>query len=44
MVLPVVTLVGWDALPERSRRLCLTLTDRAVATIDEIEALEVFDD
>jgi hypothetical protein len=44
IVLPVVALVGWDALPERSRRLCLTLTDRAAATIDEINAVEVFDD
>jgi aminoglycoside phosphotransferase (APT) family kinase protein len=42
MLLPVITLNGWDALPERSRALCLTLTDRAVATIDEIGALEVF--
>lgn len=44
MVLPVVILVGWDGLPERSRQLCLTLTDRAVATIDEIDATAVFDD
>ncbi|OBB01387.1 aminoglycoside phosphotransferase [Mycobacteriaceae bacterium 1482268.1] len=42
MVLPVITLNGWDAMPERSRALCLTLTDRAVAAIDEIEALEEF--
>ena len=42
MVLPVITLNGWDAMPERSRALCLTLTDRAVATIDEIDALEEF--
>lgn len=42
MVLPVITLNGWEALPERSRALCLTLTDRAVAAIDEIDALEVF--
>jgi hypothetical protein len=42
IVLPVITLIGWDALPERSRALCLTLTDRAVAAIDEIGALEVF--
>lgn len=42
MVLPVITLNGWDALPDRSRRLCLTLTDRAVSAIDEIRALEVF--
>ncbi|KUI20567.1 aminoglycoside phosphotransferase [Mycobacterium sp. GA-1285] len=42
MVLPVITLNGWDTLPERSRRLCLTLTDRAVAAIDAIDALEEF--
>lgn len=42
MVLPVITLIGWDAMPERSRRLCLKLTERAVATVDEIGALEVF--
>ena len=42
MVLPVITLNGWDALPERSRQLCLTLTDRALAAIDEIDALAVF--
>jgi aminoglycoside phosphotransferase (APT) family kinase protein len=42
MVLPVITLNGWDAMPERSRALCLKLTERAVATIDEIDALEVF--
>ncbi|BBX05985.1 aminoglycoside phosphotransferase [Mycolicibacterium aichiense] len=42
MVLPVITLLGWDALPQRSRDLCLTLTDRAVATIADIDALEVF--
>ncbi|CAN5530806.1 hypothetical protein BH09ACT8_BH09ACT8_58940 [soil metagenome] len=42
MVLPVITLVGWDAMPERSRALCLTLVERAVATIDDIDALEVF--
>ncbi|WP_280825096.1 phosphotransferase [Mycobacterium sp. OTB74] len=42
MVLPVITLIGWDALPERSRQLCLTLVDRAVACVEEIGALEVF--
>ena len=42
MMLPVITLNGWDNLPERSRQLCLTLTDRAVAAIAEIDALEVF--
>lgn len=42
MVLPVITLVGWEALPDRSRQLCIALTDRAVAAIDAIDALEVF--
>ncbi|MCV7346641.1 phosphotransferase [Mycolicibacterium rhodesiae] len=42
IVLPVITLLGWDALPQRSRDLCLTLTDRAVAAITDIDALEVF--
>ncbi|OBG86544.1 aminoglycoside phosphotransferase [Mycobacterium sp. E802] len=42
MVLPVITLVGWEAMPDRSRALCLTLVDRAVACVDEIDALEVF--
>jgi hypothetical protein len=43
MVLPVVTLVGWQDLPERSRSLCLELIARAIATIDDIDALEVFE-
>ena len=43
IVLPVITLMGWDSLPERSRKLCLKLTERAVATIDEIDALEAFE-
>jgi hypothetical protein len=43
MVLSVITLVGWDGLPERSGALCLTLVDRAVVTIDEVGALEVFE-
>jgi aminoglycoside phosphotransferase (APT) family kinase protein len=42
ILLPVITLNGWDTMPERSRALCVTLTDRAVATIDGIDALEVF--
>ncbi len=42
MVLPVITLNGWAAMPERSRALCLKLTERAVSTIDELNALEVF--
>jgi hypothetical protein len=40
----LVALVGCDVLPERSRRSCLTLTDRAVAAIDEIGAAEMFGD
>lgn len=42
MVLPVITLLGWDTLPQRSRELCLTLTDRAVAAIDDIDAVAEF--
>ncbi len=42
VVLPAMPLLSWDGLPERSRRLCLRLIERAVATIDEIGALEVF--
>lgn len=41
-LMPVVALLAWDAVPERSRLLCLTLVDRAIAAIDEIDALEVF--
>lgn len=42
MVLPVVILVTWETLEPRSRRLCVTLIDRAVAAIDETDALAVF--
>ncbi|MGV0837301.1 phosphotransferase [Mycolicibacterium thermoresistibile] len=42
MLLPTIILIGWDGLPPRSRALCLTLVDRAVATIDDIGATEVF--
>lgn len=42
MVLPVITLIGWETLPPRSRALCLELTDRAVAAIGDVDALEVF--
>ncbi|MFI5507485.1 phosphotransferase [Mycobacterium sp. NPDC051804] len=41
-LMPVVALLTWEVVPERSRQLCLTLTDRAIAAIDEIDALEVF--
>lgn len=43
LFMPVVALLTWDVVPERSRRLCVTLIDRAVAAIDEIAALEEFD-
>ncbi|WKG05466.1 phosphotransferase [Mycolicibacterium sp. HK-90] len=42
MYMPVVALLTWDAAPERSRQLCLTLIDRAVAAIEDIDALEEF--
>ena len=42
MVLPAMPLLGWDALPERSRQLCMRLVERAVATIEETDAVEVF--
>jgi len=41
--LPVTALITWESLPERSRLLCLTLTERAVAAIDEVDALAVFE-
>jgi aminoglycoside phosphotransferase (APT) family kinase protein len=43
MLMPVVALLTWEVVPERSRRLCLTLTQRALAAIDEMDALEVFE-
>ena len=43
MVLPTMPLLSWDALPERSRALCMKLTERAVAAIDDINALEVYE-
>jgi len=42
VVLPAMPLLSWDTLPERSRQLCMRLVERAVATIDEINAMEVF--
>lgn len=42
VVLPAMPLLSWDSLPERARRLCMRLVERAVTTIDEIDALEVF--
>jgi hypothetical protein len=43
MLLPVITLVGWDTMPERPRALCLRLTERAAAAIDDLDATEVFE-
>lgn len=42
LFMPVVALLTWDVVPERSRQLCVTLIDRAVAAIDDIAALEEF--
>lgn len=42
MYMPVVALLTWDVVPERSRRLCLTLIDRAVAAIVDTGALAEF--
>jgi hypothetical protein len=42
LYMPVVALLTWDTAPERSRRLCLTLIDRAVAAIEDIDALAEF--
>lgn len=42
LMFPVFALRGWDLLPERSRELCLCLIERGMATIEEIDALEVF--
>ncbi len=42
LYMPVVALLTWDVAPERSRQLCLTLIDRAVAAIEDINALQVF--
>lgn len=42
MYMPVVALLTWDVVPERSRRLCVTLIDRAVAAIVDTGALAEF--
>jgi hypothetical protein len=42
MYLPVIILVGWNDLPPRSRELCLTLIERALTTVEDVRALEVF--
>ncbi|MDZ7887589.1 MAG: phosphotransferase [Mycobacterium sp.] len=42
LFMPVVALLTWDVVPERSRQLCITLIDRAVAAIEDVAALEEF--
>jgi aminoglycoside/choline kinase family phosphotransferase len=42
MALPALPLISWESLPDRSLELCMRLVERAVTTIDEIDALEVF--
>lgn len=42
LYMPVVALLTWDVVPERSRRLCVALIDRAVAAIEDIGALAEF--
>jgi aminoglycoside phosphotransferase (APT) family kinase protein len=41
IVIPTILLTSWDTMPPRSRELCLTLVNRAVAAIDETVAHEV---
>jgi aminoglycoside phosphotransferase (APT) family kinase protein len=43
VVLPAMSLLSWETLPERSRQLCMRLVERAVATIEDIDAVEVFE-
>lgn len=42
LYMPVVALLTWDVVPERSRQLCVTLIDRAVAAIEDVAALQEF--
>ena len=42
LYMPVVALLTWDVVPERSRQLCVRLIDRAVTAIEDIGALEEF--
>lgn len=42
IVLPAMPLLSWDTMPERSQQLCMRLVERAAATVEEIDALEVF--
>ncbi len=43
MLLPVITLVGWDVDAGTLARSVPKLTDRAVAAIDDVNATEVFE-
>ncbi|WP_028934183.1 phosphotransferase family protein [Pseudonocardia spinosispora] len=42
LLFPVIAIRGWELLPARARELLLSLVERAVAAIEDIEALEVF--
>lgn len=42
MALPVVALLGAVTMTERAHQLCMTLIARAIATFDDINAMEVF--
>jgi hypothetical protein len=42
VVLPAMPPLSWDTLPDRSREPCMRLVEWPVATIDDIDALEVF--
>ena len=43
LLYPVVALVSWDDLPDRTRALGLAPVERALATIVDVDALAVFD-
>ncbi|MCV7005201.1 MULTISPECIES: phosphotransferase [Mycobacterium] len=39
LIAPVIAMRGWDLLPLDARELCLRLVERAIATIEDIDAL-----
>lgn len=42
LLFPVVAIRGWDLLPDRARQLCLCLIERAIAAIEDADALAEF--
>jgi hypothetical protein len=42
LLFPMVAMRGWELLPQRSRDLCLSLAERGLAAVEEIDALAVF--